>query len=62
MLLLLRMTAGRMTDIAPFLLAIGRQLLLLSIAVPGLPSLHDQPAPDEEEMYLAEVNHILERL
>ena len=40
-LLLLRMTASRMTGIAPYLLATGRQPLLPSIAIPGLPSLPD---------------------
>ena len=59
-LLLLCMTVSRMTGIAPYLLATGRQPLLPSIAVPGLPSLPDQPTPDEEETYLAEVSRIME--
>ena len=46
-LLLLRMTESRMTGIAPYLLVTGRQPLLLSIAVPGLPSLPDQPTPEQ---------------
>ena len=61
-LLLLRMTVSRMMGIMPYLLATGQQPLLLSIAAPGLPSLPDQPTPDEEEMYLANVSHIIERL
>ena len=32
------------------------------MAIPGLPSLPNQPAPDGEEMYLAEVSHITEWL
>ena len=61
-LLLLHMTASRMTGIAPYLLVTGQQLLLPSIAVPGLPSLPDQPTPDEEETYLADISRIIERL
>ena len=61
-LLLLHMTASRMTGIVPFLLATSQQPLLPSIAIPGLPSLPDQPTPDEEEMYLAKVSRIVEWL
>ena len=61
-LLLLHMTASRMTGIAPYLLATGQQPLLPSIAVPGLPSLPDQPTPDEEETYLADISRIVEQL
>ena len=61
-LLLLRMIANRMTGIAPYLLATGQQPLLPSIAIPGLPSLPDQPMPDEEETYLTNVSRIIERL
>ena len=61
-LLLLRMTVSRMMGVVPYLLATGRQPLLPSIAVPGLPSLPDQPMPDEEEAYLADVSRIIERL
>ena len=32
------------------------------MAIPGLPSLPDQPTPDEEETYLAKVSRIVERL
>ena len=46
----------------PYLLVTGQQLLLPSIAIPGLPSLPDQPTPNEEETYLAEVSRIVERL
>ena len=46
----------------PYLLATDRQPLLPSIAVPGLLSLPNQPTPDEEEIYLAEVSHIIEQL
>ena len=56
------MTASRMTGIAPYLLATGQQLLLPSIAIPGLPTLPDQPSPDEEETYLADISRIIERL
>ena len=49
-------------DITPFLLATGCQLLFPSIAVPELPSLPDQPTPDEEEAYLAEVSCIVAEL
>ena len=48
-----------MTGIMPYLLATGRQPLLPSIAVPGLPSLPDQPTPDEEEVYLANISRII---
>ena len=61
-LLLLHMTARRMTGIMPYLLVTGRQPLLPSIAVPGLPSLPDQPMPDEEEAYFADISRIVERL
>ena len=61
-LLLLCMTVSRMMGIAPYLLATGQQPLLPSIAIPGLPSLPDQPTPDEEETYLAKVSHIVEQL
>ena len=61
-LLLLCMTVSRMMGIMPYLLVTGQQPLLLSIAIPGLPSLPDQPTPDEEETYLAEVSHIVEWL
>ena len=61
-LLLLCMTVSRMAGIAPYLLATGRQPLLLSIAIPGLPSLPDQLTPDKEETYLTKVSHIMEQL
>ena len=61
-LLLLYMIASRMTGVVPYLLATGRQPLLPSMAIPGLPSLPDQPTPDEEVTYLAEVSHIIEWL
>ena len=61
-LLPLYMTASRMTGIAPFLLVTGQQPLLPSIAIPGLTSLPDQPTLDKEEMYLAKVSCIMERL
>ena len=51
-----------MTGVALFLLVTGRQPLLPSIAVPGLLSPPDQQTPDEEEMYLAKVSHIMEWL
>ena len=51
-----------MTGIVLYLLATGQQLLLPSIAIPGLPSLPDQPTPDEEETYLADISCIVERL
>ena len=61
-LLLLYMTVSRMTGIAPYLLATGQKLFLPSMAIPGLPSLPDQPTPDEEEIYLTKVSHIVEQL
>ena len=61
-LLLLCMTVSRMMGIMPYLLVTGQQPLLPSIAVPGLPSLPDQPTPDKEEMYLAKVSRIVEWL
>ena len=45
-----------------YLLATGQQLLLLSIAIAGLPSLSNQPTPDEEETYLAKDSRIVKRL
>ena len=32
------------------------------MAVPGLPSLPDQPTPDKEETYLVKVSRIVEQL
>ena len=32
------------------------------MAIPGLPSLPDQPTLDEEEMYLTKVSHIIKWL
>ena len=61
-LLLLHMIVSRMMGIMPYLLATGQQPLLPSIAIPGLPSLPNQPTPDKEETYLAEVNCIVEQL
>ena len=61
-LLLLRVTASRMMGVVPYLLATGRQPLLPSIAVPGLPALPDQPTPDEEQAYFADISRIVERL
>ena len=61
-LLLLQMTASRMMGVAPYLLVTGQQLLLPSIAIPGLPSLPDQPMLDEEEAYFANVSRIVEWL
>ena len=61
-LLLLHMTVSRMTGIALYLLATGQLPLLLSIAVPGLPALPDQPAPDKEETYLTNISRIVEQL
>ena len=61
-LLLFRMAAIRMAGIAPYLLATGQQPLLPSMAIPGLPSLSDQPTSNEEETYLAKVSRIIEWL
>ena len=58
-LLLLCMTASGIMGIAPFLLAMGQQLLLPSMAVKELPSMPDQLALDEEEAYLTKVSHIV---
>ena len=48
--------------IMPFLLAMGQQPLLPGMAIPGLPSLPDQPTPDKEDAYLTELSHIVEWL
>ena len=48
--------------VMPYLLVTGQQPLLLSITIPGLPSLPNQPTLDEEEAYLTEVSHIVEWL
>ena len=61
-LLLLCMTASRMMGGAPYLLATSQQPLLLSMAVPRLPSLPDQPTWDKEEAYLTKVSCIIEWL
>ena len=61
-LLLLCMTASRMMGVMPYLLETSQQPLLPSMAIPGLPSLPDQPTPDEEETYLTKVSHIVEWL
>ena len=51
-----------MMGVVLFLLATGHQTLLASMAVPGMSSLSDQPALDEEEAYLAEVSCIVVQL
>ena len=61
-LLLLHMIVSRMMGVTLYLLATSQQPLLPSIAVPGLPSLPDQPTPDEEEAYLTDISHIIEQL
>ena len=48
--------------IVPYLLVTSQQLLLSSMATPGLPSLPDQLTPDEEETYLTKVGHIAKQL
>ena len=49
-------------DIMLFILDTGQQLLLLSMAISGVPFLPNQLAPDEEEAHLTEVNCIVEQL
>ena len=61
-LLLLCMTASTMMGVMLYLLVTSQQPLLPSIAVPGLPSLPDQPTPDKEETYLAKASCIVEWL
>ena len=56
------MTVSRMMGAMPYLLATSQQPLLPSIAIPRLPSLPNQPTPDEEETYLVKVSHIVEWL
>ena len=56
------MTVSQMMGIALFLFTMGHQPLLSSLAIPGLPLLPDQLAPDEEEAYLAKVSHIAMQL
>ena len=51
-----------MTCVAPYMLATGQKPLLLSMAIPGLLSLPDQPTSDEEQAYLTEVSHITKKL
>ena len=58
-LLLLCMTASKMSSVVLFLLAMGCQPLLPSMAISGLPSLPKQLTPDEEEAYLAKISHIV---
>ena len=58
-LLLLHMTVSWMMGVAQFLLVMGRQPLLPSIAIPGLPSLPNQLTLDEEEAYLSKVSRIV---
>ena len=53
---------SKMMGIVPYLLATSQLPLLPSMAIPGLPSLPNQPTPDKEETYLAEVSHIVEWL
>ena len=48
--------------IIPFLLDMGQQPLLPSMAIPGLLSLPDQLTPDEEKAYLTKVSCIVEWL
>ena len=61
-LLLLHMTVSRMMGIALYLLVTSQQPLLLGMAIRGLPSPPERPTPDEEEMYLTKVSHIVEWL
>ena len=58
-LLHLCMTASRMTGITLFLLSMCCLMLLLSLAIPGLPMLPDQSTPDKEEVYLTKVSRIV---
>ena len=48
-----------MIGIMLFLLVMGHQLLLPSLDIPRLPSLTDQPTPDEKEAYLTKVSYIV---
>ena len=61
-LLLLCITVSRMMGVTLYLLATSQQPLLLSITVPRLPSLPNQPTLDEEEAYLTKVSRIVKRL
>ena len=61
-LFLLGMTASWMIGVVPFLLAMGHQLLIPSMAIPRLPTLQNQLTPDEEEAYFAIVSHIIVQL
>ena len=48
--------------IVPHFLSTSQQPLLPSLAIPGLPSLPDQPTLDEEQAYLAQVSCIIKWL
>ena len=61
-LLLLYTTVSRMMGVMPFLLDMGQQLLLPSMALAGLPSLPNQPTLDEEKACFAQVSHIIVQL
>ena len=58
-LLLKCMMASQLISIAPYLLPMGHQPLLRSLAVSRLPLLTKQPTLDEEETYLSEVSRIV---
>ena len=49
-LMLLRFTIARVTRIAPFAMAMGREALLPSVVVPPMP-LPEEPTPREERLY-----------
>ena len=56
---LLRFTAARATGMAPFELATGRPALLPSVVLPPLP---EEPSPEEEDQYYADVADRVTRL
>ena len=56
---LLYMAASWMMGVMPYLLAIGHQLLLFTLAILGINLLPEQPILDKEESYLTNMSNII---
>ena len=61
-LVMLRLTASRMTGFSPFTMVTGRSPLLPSMSLPPAEELPEEPTPEQEEQYLSSVCIAAERL